>query len=107
MPEKNVECANLLSARRDKQFVSDAIAQEVDKGYLIGPMEKLPYELFRVSPIGVAQSKYSLKKRLILDLSSPHDVEGISSINSLIDKETYSLKYVTVDDAMDINMPVR
>ena len=57
MPEKNVECANLLSARRDKQFVSDAIAQEVDKGYLIGPMEKLPYELFRVSPIGVAQSK--------------------------------------------------
>ena len=102
VPENNLECANLLSARRDKSFVKDAIAQEVTKGYLIGPLKELPFEHFRVSPIGVAQSKYSMKKRLILDSSSPHDVEGNLSINSLIDKEKYSLKYVTVDDAMDI-----
>ena len=102
VPDVNIECTNLLSARRDKSFVTNAIAQEVTKGYLIGPLKELPYEHFRVSPIGVAQSKYSLKKRLILDLSSPHDVEGNLNINSLIDKETYSLKYVTVDDAMDI-----
>jgi len=47
--------------------------------------------------MGVDQKKYSLTKRLILDLSSPHDVNGVDSVYSLIDKDNYSLKYVTID----------
>ena len=71
--------------------MTEAIQQEVRNGYLLGPLESLPYEHYRVSPIGVAQSKYSLKKRLILDLSSPHDENGVDSVNSLIDKDEFSL----------------
>jgi hypothetical protein len=101
-PTGRVECPNLLSARKDKTFVTEAIQQEVRNGYLLGPLESLPYEQYRVSPIGVAQSKYSLKKRLILDLSSPHDENGVDSVNSLIDKDEFSLKYVTIDDAINV-----
>ena len=81
--------------------MSEALQLEVVNGYMIGPLDKLPYSTYRVSPLGVAQSKYSGKKRLILDLSSPHD-KDTNSINSLIDKEKYSLDYVKVDDAIDI-----
>lgn len=101
-PVGHFECPNLLSARQDKLFVSEAIQQEVRNGYLFGPLKELPYDHYRVSPIGVAQSKYSLKKRLILDLSSPHDISGVDSINSLIDKDDFSLRYVTIDDAIHV-----
>jgi hypothetical protein len=101
-PTGRLECPNLLSAKRDKEFVDKALAQEVNNGYIIGPLDTVPYTHYRVSPMGVAQSKYSLKKRLILDLSSPHDVNGVDSVNSLIDKDNYSLKYVTIDDAIKI-----
>jgi hypothetical protein len=47
--------------------------------------------MYRVSPIGIVEGKYSGKKRLIVDLSSPHDSEEHSSINNLIDKEQCSL----------------
>jgi len=53
-----------------------------------------------VSPIGVAEGKYSYKKRLIVDLSSPHDDKIHDSINSLIDKDMCSLSYVKIDDAI-------
>jgi hypothetical protein len=32
-----------------------------------------PFSVYRVSPIGIAEGKYSGKKRLILDLSSLHN----------------------------------
>ena len=44
--------------------------------------------------------KYSGKKRLIVDLSSPHDDLSHSSINDLIDKDACSLTYVRIDDAI-------
>jgi hypothetical protein len=45
--------------------------------------------MYRVSPIGIVEGKYSEKKKLIVDLSSPHDGEEHSSINNLIDKEQW------------------
>ncbi|CAF3412760.1 unnamed protein product [Rotaria sp. Silwood1] len=55
---------------------------------------------YRINPIGLVESKYSKKKRLIVDLSAPHNDKDHPSINSLIDKDSYSLSYVTVDDAI-------
>lgn len=76
------------------------LVSEVEKGFLQGPFDVLPFSEFRVSPIGIAYGKYSGKPRLIVDFSAPHDDPSNPSINELIDKESHSLSYVTVDDAI-------
>jgi Reverse transcriptase (RNA-dependent DNA polymerase) len=100
LPEKSFECQNLRSAIRDPVSVSSLVNEELLKGYLIGPYSKPPFDHYRINPIGIVESKYSLKKRLIVDLSAPYNNTDHPSLNSLIDKETYSLSYVTVDDAI-------
>ena len=44
-----------------------------DKGFAYGPFLEAPFDTYHVSPIGVATGKYSDKKRLIMDLSAPHN----------------------------------
>ena len=102
LPEISFECKNLLSARSQPECVKKLINNEVEKGYLCGPFHEIPFENFRINPIGVAEGKYSKKKRLIVDLSAPHDDELNPSLNDLIDKEEFSLNYVTIDDAIDL-----
>lgn len=53
------ECKNLQSAIRDPVTVKKLINSEIQKGFLCGPFKKLPFEQYRVSPIGVAYGKYS------------------------------------------------
>ena len=101
-PTSSLTCRNLKSATDNHRFVSEAIEKEVDKGFVAGPYSVPPFHVFRASPLGVAVSKYSNKKRLILDLSSPHDSNENASINSLIDKDSFRLHYTTVDDAIVI-----
>ena len=98
MPNK--ECKNLLSARRNPIAVQELLELECKKGFLYGPFDKPPFESYRVSPLGLVIGKYSGKKRLIVDLSSPHDDPSHSSINDLIDKDACSLTYVRIDDAI-------
>jgi hypothetical protein len=94
------ECKNLQSAVHYAPDVDMLIHREVTQGYLCGPFKSPPFKQYRVSPIGVVLGKYSLKKRLIVDLSAPHK-EGVHpSINSLIDKDDCSLSYVQIDDAI-------
>ena len=64
---------------------------------MIGPFVKSLF-FFRINPIGIATRKYSGKKRLIMDLSAPHN-ESTNSINSLIPLLPFSLFY-DVDDAI-------
>jgi hypothetical protein len=99
-PQISLECKNLRSAGKHKKFVSSQLALEVERGYLIGPYDKPPFDVYRANPVGVAQGKYSGKKRLIFDLSAPHNSLEHSSLNSLIDKDEYSLSYVRLDDAI-------
>jgi hypothetical protein len=101
-PTETFVCKNLLSAKQEAEFVTAALKAEVDNNYIAGPFESLPFTQYRVSPIGVATGKYSGKKRLILDLSSPHKEGEVSSVNSSIDKDEYSLQYVTIDDAIAV-----
>lgn len=53
------ECRINLSARSQKDIVSDLINKELDNGFVYGPFCKLPFEKYRVSPLGVAEGKYS------------------------------------------------
>lgn len=96
------ECKNLRSATTNPDVVDTLIDSEVDKGFLHGPFDRLPFSSYRVSPIGVAFGKYSGKPRLIVDLSSPHEDHDNQSVNEMIDKELCSLSYVRVDDAIEI-----
>jgi hypothetical protein len=70
--------------------------------FMYGPFDSPPFDNYRVSSLEVAEGKYSKKKRLILDLSSPHQSENHCSINDLIDKDTCSMSYVKIDNATDI-----
>lgn len=92
-------CKNLLSSLKEPEVVDTLIQKELDKGYLIGPFSTSPFKAYRINPIGIATRKYSGKKRLIIDLSSPHNGET-SSINSLISGNMFALAYATVDHAI-------
>lgn len=85
---------------RDPSTVDLLLEQEIIKGYNKGPFDKLPFSSYRVTPIGIAESTYIGKKRLIVDLSSPYDSEKHSNVNNLMDKELCSLPYVKIDDAV-------
>ncbi|VDI73488.1 Hypothetical predicted protein [Mytilus galloprovincialis] len=95
------ECKNALSARKDPDSVTALIQDELVKGFIQGPFLHPPFSVYRVSPIGIAVHKYSFKKRLILDLSSPHNSCDHDSVNDLIDKDLCSLSYIKVDDAIN------
>ena len=102
IPELSIECKNLKSATCQPNVVTELIETEVNKGYVCGPFVNIPFKQFRINPIGVAEGKYSKKKRLIVDLSAPHDDENNPSLNDIIDKGEFSLQYVTIDDAINL-----
>ena len=67
---------------------------------MISPFEAPPSQVC-ISPIGVATRKFSGKKCLIVDLSSPHN-SSVPSINSLIPLDKFSLKYLDIDQAVEL-----
>ena len=88
-----------LSALREPDIVTQLLARECSKRYVIGPFDSSPFHLFRSSPLGVATRKYSGKKRLILDLSALRS-GPVPGVNGLIPLEPFSLHYATVDHAI-------
>lgn len=102
LPHYSHQCRNNLSARQDPQKTEELIKKELDKGYLIGPFDQPPFEIYRINPISLAEKKYSNKKRLVVDMSAPHDNPDTPSLNSLISKEEFTLSYVKIDEAIEI-----
>ena len=104
LPTMSYKCKNLRSCAENRDYVTTSIADEIEKGYLIGPYDSdaCPFPVFRINSIGVVTGKYSGKKRLILVLSSPHNKCEHTSINDLISKADYSLSYTRIDDAISI-----
>lgn len=101
-PSVSFECRNLLSARQNPEWVTFLLNQDRRKGFLLGPFDNPPFPITRISPLGLTFGKYSGKGRLIVDMSSPHGDANVCSINDLIDKDTYSVKYISFDDAIKI-----
>ena len=90
----------MQSALKQPDIVDELISKELSNNFIVGPFDQPPFDFYRVSPNGVAESKYSKKKRLIVDLSSPHGDSEHFSVNDLIDKDQCSLKYIKIDDAI-------
>ncbi|VDI26658.1 Hypothetical predicted protein [Mytilus galloprovincialis] len=65
---KTMECRNNLSARSQKDTVADLINKELLNGFVYGPFEKLPFDDYRVSPLGVAEAEHNYKVKHILHL---------------------------------------
>jgi hypothetical protein len=101
LPTQSIICDNLQSALAEPETVDILIKKEIESGFMIGPFNIPPFECFRISPIGVATRKFSGKKRLIIDLSAPHN-SPFPSINSLISLEQFSLHYHTIDQAITL-----
>lgn len=102
LPTIPLECKNLSSARQGPDTITQLIDDELNKGNLTGPYEEIPFEIYRINPIGLAQSKYSKKKRLIVDMSAPHNNQDNPSLNELFNKEDLSLQYVTIDNGVRV-----
>jgi hypothetical protein len=92
------ECRNNLSARSQNDIVSDLINKELDNGFVYGPFCKLPFEKYRVGPLGVAEGNYSQKKRLIQDLAAPHN-DNVVSVN---EDDLCAMSYFKIDNAIKI-----
>ncbi len=102
LPSESLICPNLQSALTEPETVDILIKKEIEANFKIGPFSVPLFNIFRVSPIGVATRKFSGKKRLIIDLSSPHN-SPFPSINSLIPLEEFSLHYHDIDQAITLN----
>lgn len=77
-----------MSALKEPEVVDNLIQNEVSKGYMIVPFRSPLFALFHINPIGITTRKYTGKKRLIIDLSSPHN-STTPSINSLIPEDIF------------------
>ena len=87
----------MRSALDYAEVVDEYLSAELAAGRLAGPFNHPPIPSLQVSPFGVIPKTHQPGKwRLILDLSSPAG----HSVNDIIPKDPYSLKYVTVDDAI-------
>ena len=91
---------NLPTAYLNPELVTGNLADEVAKGRTMGPFPTPPppFENFQVSPIGLAPKTHSDKFRTIFHLSFPKS--ETSSINYFIEKDDFSLQYITIDNAI-------
>ena len=89
---------NLPTTYFNPEVVTGNLTDEVSKGRTMGPFPTPPFENFQVSPIGLVPKKHSDKFQTIFHLSFPKS--GTSSINYFIEKDDFSLQYITIDNAI-------
>ena len=91
---------NLKSASKFPRIITEYLATECRAGHTAGPFDTPPFSPIHISPLGVIPKKEPGKWRLIMHLSYPPG----GSVNDGIPIEEYSLKYISVDTAMDAAM---
>lgn len=89
---------NLISAAQHPEVVSSNLQKEIALGRVAGPYPDAPLPDFQCHPVGVVPKKHSSEWRTIYHLSYPQG----HSINDYIPKDSFSLTYVRVDDAIHI-----
>ena len=92
-----VSQANMPSAVRYQQDITDAIAYDQSAGYTSANYAQPPFLHYRCSPLGVIlkQTLTKLKIRVIKNLSAPFD----DSVNAGINK--IGMEYITFDAALE------
>ncbi len=88
---------NLPSAFAHPEAIDRALAKEVSIGRIAGPFSSPPFTNLQCSGLGLVP-KDGAGWRLIFYLSAP---EG-DSVNDFISPDEFSLRYHTIDDAMNI-----
>ena len=87
---------NLEGAREHPDVVTDYLSTEVSLGRVAGPFPPQAVPQVHISRFGVIPKGHTGKWRLIVDLSHPRG----HSVNDGIPKSLCSLKYVTIDEAI-------
>ena len=91
--------ANHPSVFTNEKVVDNRIADEVMAGRLHGPLPPHLKPLAHISPMGLVPKPHQVNKfRLIMDLSHPNG----GSVNDGISPSLCSLRYSSVDEAVDI-----
>ena len=90
--------SNMSSSRQFPQIISQYLAEECAEGRIVGPLPRGFVDNVQVSRFGLIPKKSPGEWRLIVDLSSP---EG-RSVNDGVYEHLCSLKYVTVEDALQM-----
>ena len=90
---------NLPTASSQPSILSANLEKEISLGRVAGPFSTPPLPNFHISPMGLVPKKHSDKFRTIFHLSYPKN--GTSSINYSIPKEDFSLRYITIDNAIE------
>ena len=88
-------CTQPLSAHMHPYIIQAQLQKEVDVGRIRGPFTIRPLPSLRYSGLGIVPKKEN-KWWMILHLSVPFG----SSINDFISKESFSLHYSSMDDAV-------
>ena len=89
---------NLISAAQHPKVVSSNLQKEIALGRVAGPYPDAPLPDFQCHPVGVVPKRHSSEWRTIYHLSYPQG----HNINDYIPKDSFSLTYVRVDDAIHI-----
>ncbi len=96
-PQESIISHNWLSCDISADEVQQFINKNKQLGRVEGPFHKkdLPAN-FRCSPLGTFKKRCSKKIRVVHDLSWP----PLKSVNHYINKDNYTLAYITVDRAV-------
>ena len=74
--------------------------KEVKEGRYTGPFKEIPFEYYIQLPIGLVPKDGGKKTRLIFHLSYDVKKSGLSSLNSYIPKDSCTVKYHDLDEAI-------
>ena len=89
---------NHPSSRANPSVVMNHLQAELQLGRLTGPLPSSLVQTVHISPMGPVPKSHSDKWRLVVDLSFPHG----QSVNDGISLDLCSLRYASVDNAVDI-----
>ena len=93
---------NLASASLHPDIITAELERECSKGHVAGPFPTPPLSNLQCSGVGVVPKKNG-SWRMIMHLSAPTS----TSINDYINKEDYSLRYSTIDEATKLIVSCR
>ena len=89
---------NLPTAYLNLEVVTGNLTDEVSKGRTMGPFPTPSLKIFRFHRLVLSPKKHSHKFRTIFHLSFLKS--GTSSVNYFIEKDYFSLQYITIDNAI-------
>ena len=93
-PRSTQTCKNLKSAYQNPSIVWEKINKEIAAGRLAGPFSSIPFQNFKMSPIGLVPKREPGEYRWIHHLSYPPG----ESLNDNIDPALCSVHYTKFDN---------